>query len=73
MAAGDTQTAAPSRFRPVHRELTPDEQVAVRGIKDLAEEMEKLMQAAGKDPRSMALAVTNLEQAVMWAVKGITA
>lgn len=41
-------------------------------IKHKAEELLTAMQAASyADPRMMAIAKTNLEQSVMWAVKGV--
>jgi hypothetical protein len=60
-----------SRFRPRYRALTPDEKALHDEIKAKAEELEALF---GKvEPgRYNALAVTSLEQAVMWVVKGLT-
>ena len=60
------------------KEYTPIDDAAkaqVLDVKTKAEELEMIINAAianGKDARMMALAKTNLEQTVMWAVKGIT-
>lgn len=66
-----------SRFRPQYRELSTDEKNLVGKVKDqaeaLAETIELIAQSQGADRRCTALAMTNLEQAVMWAVKGVTA
>lgn len=63
-----------ARFRPKYRELTPAEKTLVEQIKTKAAEMEKLYDVAlslhpGRYP---ALAMTSLEESVMWATKGIT-
>lgn len=65
-----------SRFRKQYRELTDDEKARIDRIKTLAEQLEtemldSVITGAGAT-RCSALARTNLEQAVMWAVKGIT-
>lgn len=62
--------AATNTFRTTHRELTPEEKADVEAIKVKAEEIEAIVQKRGS--RHSALAMTNLEQAVMWAVKGVT-
>jgi len=58
------------RFRTEYRQLHPMEVALVKSIKTKAAEMEALFEqmTAG---REKALALTNLEQAVMWATKGI--
>lgn len=63
---------APSRFRPRYRQLTDDEKALHDRIKDKAAELEALYNqvAAGRYP---ALAITALEESVMWIVKGLTA
>lgn len=65
----DTQ---PSRFRPRYRALTPDEKALHDAIKAKAEEMEELFGAV-KAGRYHSLAVTALEQSVMWIIKELTA
>lgn len=66
--AGEIQT---SRFRPRYRKLNKDEMDLHDAIKTKAAEMEALfgMVRAG---RYNALAVTALEQSVMWIVKGLS-
>jgi hypothetical protein len=65
-------TAIPvSRFRPQYRALTDDEKVLHDALKAKAVEMEELF-AKVKPGRYNALAVTSLEQSVMWIVKELT-
>lgn len=65
-------------FRKQYRELTNDEIVQVQRIKDTAADLYVLFEtdpavATGAEKaRALALAKTNLEQAVMWAVKAVT-
>ena len=65
-----------SRFRKVYRELTDIEREQVEKIKDAAQVLESLINGAGTralpTQREAALALTNLEQAVMWATKAWT-
>lgn len=67
-----------SVFRGTYRELSEEEKNIVADIKDRAEELYGVIdnyagqQGAGLMQRYYALAKTNLEEAVMWAVKGIT-
>lgn len=58
-------------FRPQYRPLSGDEKLKVERIKDIAAQLYAEMQSPNL-VREMALARTNLEQAVMWAVKSIT-
>ncbi|HVM95117.1 MAG TPA: hypothetical protein VMT89_01955 [Candidatus Acidoferrales bacterium] len=60
-----------SRFRPTYRALTDDEKALHDAIKDKAAELEKEF-AKVKSGRYAALAMTSLEQAVMWIVKELT-
>jgi len=73
----------PSRFRPTYRPLTDDEKALHDEIKAKAVELEALIDrcalASASDQhvdsrkaRYVALAMTNLELAVMWAVKALT-
>lgn len=66
-----------------HRELTngeylvgktfnPSGNPAVDTIKTLAAELIDAIEDLGVDPRTKALAVTNIEQGAMWAVKSAT-
>jgi hypothetical protein len=59
-------------FRLAFRQLSEDEQLRVEQIKRKAGELLHIL-AATTEGREAALAVTKLEECVMWAVKGITA
>ena len=66
-------------FRQTHRPLSEDEAAAVADVKDIAGELLTVLNTnmssawvSSERQRYYALAVTNLEQAVMWAVKGMT-
>lgn len=61
----------PSVFRPQYRPLSDVEKLKIDRIKDLAQQLHDEMQSPNLG-REMSLARTNLEQAVMWAVKSIT-
>jgi hypothetical protein len=66
-----------STFRKVYRELSCEEHEHIERIKDIAQSLEELIQSGrntndGDRLRHIALAMTNLEQAVMWAVKAYT-
>lgn len=61
-----------SRFRPTYRALTDDEKALHDEIKSKAEELEKLYDRMRTKGRYSALAVTSLEESVMWAVKQLT-
>ena len=60
-----------SRFRPRYRALTDEEKKLHDLLKDKAAELEVLFGAV-KPGRYNALAITALEQAVMWIVKELT-
>ena len=69
----DTRTDLPNRFRTVYRKLSSEEQVQLAGLKVKAEELAQLIERSRPVPtRYTSLALTNLEQAVMWAVKEVT-
>lgn len=63
-------------FRREYKELTALQKDSICIIKIKAEELWKEIEAsaldATSDPRMIALAKTNLEQAIMWAIKGLT-
>lgn len=61
-----------TRFRPRYRALTEDEKALHDAIKAKAEELEALYGKV-KQGRYSALAITALEQSVMWVVKELTA
>lgn len=60
-----------SRFRPTYRALTDAEKALHDEIKTKASELEALFGRV-KAGRYNALAMTSLEQSVMWAVKELT-
>lgn len=60
-----------SRFRPTYRALTEEEKSLHDQLKAKASEMEDLFTKV-KPGRYNALALTNLELAVMWIVKELT-
>lgn len=64
-----------SRFRPAYRALTPDEKVLHDALKAKAAELEDLynrIRLTQNKGRYHALAMTSLEESVMWAVKELT-
>ena len=60
-----------SRFRPTYRALTDDEKALHDSLKDKAAELEVLFGKV-KPGRYNALAITSLEQSIMWIVKELT-
>ena len=60
-----------SRFRPTYRALTDAEKALHDDLKDKAAELEVLFGQV-KPGRYSALAMTSLEQSVMWAIKALT-
>lgn len=60
-----------SIFRKAYRELSDEEKQLVLDIKTKAEELEALLSKC-QPGRYLSLALTNLEQSVMWVVKHIT-
>lgn len=60
-------------FRREQKRLTDAQAAAIDRIKSAADDLKAAIDAAGGEPRSTAVAITNLEQSVMWAVKGISA
>jgi hypothetical protein len=64
-------TIAVSRFRPRYRPLNDEEKALHDALKEKAAELETLF-AAVKPGRYNALAVTALEQSIMWIVKELT-
>jgi hypothetical protein len=62
-------------FRPEYRELTEEEKTRINEIKNKAQELYELLPVTedGRPAdRETSLAVTKLEESVMWAVKSIT-
>lgn len=78
----DTPLSIPSRhnsqedvldvFRRETKELTYDQKEQVERIKNAADHLMEVILEQGAN-RELALAKTKLEEAVMWATKGITA
>jgi len=60
-----------SRFRPRYRPLSDDEKALHDALKDKAAELETLFGKV-KPGRYNSLAITSLEQAIMWIVKELT-
>lgn len=60
-----------SVMRQQYRELLATERHLVERVKVVGEELWTLINS-GVESREMALAKTKVEEAVMWAVKGIT-
>lgn len=60
-----------SRFRPRYRALSDDEKALHDALKDKAAELEALFEKV-KPGRYNSLAVTALEQSIMWVVKELT-
>lgn len=65
------QSMPASRFRPRYRALSDAEKALHDEIKAKAEELEGLFQKV-KPGRYSSLALTALEQAVMWSIKELT-
>jgi hypothetical protein len=59
-------------FRKEYKPLDETQKARIEQIKDEAAKLYESFDWALADQRMIALAKTNLEQAVMWAVKGIT-
>ena len=65
------EAITPTRFRPRYRQLTEKEKALHDDIKAKAEELEKLLDLCGHG-RYHALAITALEESIMWAIKQLT-
>lgn len=64
-------------FRKEYKALSDIQKASVLFIKEIAESLENQLDEISNsgiaiDNRCMALAKTNLEQAIMWAIKAIT-
>lgn len=72
----DDQGLVVSRFRPTYRALTQEEKDLHDAIKSKAHDLEILFfRVKAGDPgagRYNALAITALEESIMWAVKALT-
>lgn len=58
-------------FRQNYKELTQEQIDNVRTVKSLADDLNDEIERQPKS-RELSLALTKLEECVMWAVKGIT-
>lgn len=56
---------------PTFRDFNPGQNHNADRIKQLTDELIEFVKWAGKDQRRVSLAVTNYEQAAMWAVKSL--
>lgn len=68
----DDITHKVSRFRPTYKALSPEDKILHDTIKIKAEELCDLIEQAKRDGRYTALAVTALEESIMWAIKSLT-
>lgn len=59
-------------FRKNPRHLTPEDRTALDIIKGQAEQLLEVGFSRVPAGREKAIAITKLEEAVMWAVKGVT-
>lgn len=71
-SASDNRIAN-NAVRHQYRVLSDDEKQAMVAIKDAGAALISAIDKHGVGGRTAALAITNAEQAVMWAVKGLTA
>ena len=69
-SASDDRTAN-NAARHTYRVLTNDEKVQMLALKDIGAAFISKCQEIGQS-RELSLAITNAEQAVMWAVKHVT-
>lgn len=69
-SAGDARTAN-NAVRHEYRVLNPAEKAAMLALKDKGAEFIALCQGQGAS-RELAIAITKIEEAVMWAVKHVT-
>lgn len=69
---GNGQVAPIGDRTPGHRGLTEPEQLAIGAIKEAGAALELALSKYCQPCRETSLAVTNAQQAIMWAVKGIT-
>ena len=67
----DSVSEVVSRFRPRYRALTDDEKALHDALKSKAAELEELYERV-KPGRYRSLAMTSLEESVMWVVKELT-
>lgn len=66
-----TEPLTPTRFRPRYRQLTDEEKLLHDNIKNLAESLAASIEQI-KPGRYRSLAITSLEESIMWAIKELT-
>lgn len=59
-------------FRTTYKSLSAEEVKNIAAIKSCAQDLSNLITEHGTGGRETALAITKLEESVMWAVKGFT-
>jgi hypothetical protein len=62
-----------SRFRPRYRALTDAEKTWHDSLKRIAGDLESQIENGVPNGREKSIAMTKLEEAIMWAIKGLTA
>lgn len=70
-SAGDERVVN-NVMRHEYRKLNDDEKAQMKRIKDIGLEFHELLEGIGQS-RALSLAITKVEEAVMWGVKHITA
>jgi hypothetical protein len=60
-------------FRKEYQPLSDEKKTWIALIKENAATLERNLKASSKQSRELSLALTKLEECVMWATKGITA
>lgn len=72
MESASDQRVENNVMRHEYRTLTEAEKATMKTIKDLGEEFAKVLVTCTPSGRERSLAITKIEEAVMWAVKGLT-
>lgn len=60
------------RYKPEYRQLSQSEKSDVQLVKRIASDLAALLADAMPNGREQSLALTKLDECVMWATKGIT-
>ena len=72
MNSTSDQRVENNTVRHKYRTLTDDEKASMQTIKDMGSEFLEFCERTG-DSRELSIAKTKIEEAVMWAVKHVTA
>jgi hypothetical protein len=59
-------------MRHEYRELSDEEKCSINYIKDAGEELLRTIRGQSSESRERSLAITKVEEAIVWAVKGLT-